>query len=117
MKKLAVALVMLALTSPALADHSVVPDVVSQTNTPVEPEPVDCAAWAGLAEAVMEGRQLGVPFLRMMAVADAPEQDRIMIEMILQAFDTPQYSAQSVRDAEIRAFTDRWAVRCYRATR
>src|SRR5690554_3544091 len=81
-----------------------------------EPTPHEfCTGIAGLAEAVMEGRQNGTPMPAMMDVAaqgSDKEINSVMEALIIDAFSHPRYSTERVKQSTIGDFADSAYLSC-----
>src|SRR5690625_3126518 len=103
--KTAIAAIALLLPSVAIADP-----------TPNE----FCTEIAGLAEAVMEGRQNGTPMPAMMDVAaqgSDKEINSVMEALIIEAFSHPRYSTERVKQSTIGDFADSAYLSCITTVR
>jgi len=103
--KTAIAAIALLLPSVAIADP-----------TPHE----FCTGIAGLAEAVMEGRQNGTPMPAMMDVAaqgNDSEMNRITEALIIDAFGHPRYSTERVKQSTIGDFANSAYLSCITSIR
>lgn len=92
----------LAMTTPSLADDGV----------------DTCSHASGLAHAIMEGRQAGVPAADMMkkVLPVVPEGSHgLMRDLIVSAYETPRFSTDRVQQQAIGDFSDEVFVSCMQA--
>lgn len=94
---------------------------VAACTAPEKPEDMDaiCESAGLLAESIMEVRQAGGSLSSMMEPSDSqsPGFREIHRAMIIEAYDEPGYSSESVRQRVIADFRDRWHLLCLKDTK
>ena len=65
------------------------------------------------AAAIMTAYQRGVPIVEALGVA---EDDKLMRDMVLEAYDSTRYTPQDFQQRAIERFANEWAVACYKQT-
>lgn len=101
-KLLSLTLALTILSSPLLAQEP--------AEEPVDPDEY-CEVISRLSEKVMESRQAGVPLSNALGVAKT-DLSRMMV---LEAWQTPRYSIESLSQREIDDFRDKWHLLCLKS--
>lgn len=77
-----------------------------------------CSQIHSLATKVMEVRQLGIelPVLMNLIVNEAGGELEVKIgrEIVIDAYEKPQYSLADYQQKEIKRFANEWALKCYK---
>ena len=68
-----------------------------------------CKAVSEIAEKVMDGRQKGVAFSRMI---DIDKANTLWQEMVISAYDSPRYQTPEIQIRAAQEFRDEWYGRC-----
>ena len=70
-----------------------------------------CDAYGKVAEAIMTARQGGVSMSKSMALAD---DNNLVKSLVIEAYEQPAYSTESVKKKTIRDFADNFLLVCYK---
>ena len=77
-----------------------------------------CAGIQSLAETIMATRQKGTSISTIMKIvkniATNKKQEEILVEMVIDAYDKPQYSGEEYRKKTTNEFANKWALECYK---
>lgn len=99
-RNILIALAVFTLSSPAIANEE----------SPLK----KCTLVSELAETIMTARQNGVAMARMLEIADG---NTLTEGLVMEAYDHPSYSTESVQQRTIRNFADRQMNACMKALR
>ena len=83
--------------------------------SPAASNPIEiCTAIGTMAEKVMIARQNDVPISVSLGIADDAEEPykTLATAVILDAYRAPGYESDVMRDRAVKAFRNRWEVRC-----
>lgn len=75
-----------------------------------------CQQLGELAKGVMRNRQIGVNMSDMMKIADSGRPEGpVLRNLIIMAYDKPQYSTDSMQASAIQEFANEIQLTCYKA--
>lgn len=76
-----------------------------------------CAIYGKLAEKAMTARQVGVPLQTMLDTVEDINSPtgKLILAIILEAYDTPMYSTEEYKEKNIRRFADMWLLGCIKS--
>lgn len=83
--------------------------VMTSTVAFASEEPTPCETVQELAFTIMKVRQSGVPMVKMYKVAKG---EKAIEQMVIAAYDTPQFNTESIKQSTIQKFADNMFLQC-----
>lgn len=74
-----------------------------------------CEYISEVATVLMENRQLGASMAKMMEIMVKDESDVLYKEMVIKAYEVPQYQVAKNQQREINDFANNWYLACVKA--
>lgn len=73
-----------------------------------------CEEYGSTAELIMQKRQSGVDISQMLKIANSlnKKSQDVFKNMIIDAYDRPEYSSSKYRNEEIKKFKERYYIAC-----
>ena len=76
-----------------------------------------CDSYTQLAEAIMKARQSGVSMAKLMKTVKKKDGGDFVVQLIIDAYDTPRYSSEKMQQETIENFRDNNYLECVKALR